>query len=142
MFNLAGKVKALEKERDFYKNLVMSPDANHRAYNEMQIPGDYRCQVCGVIGVKLWRYYQTMKLELFCVECAHKEQDKEMKIKNGFLEGCDQVGWLVPAVPTFDPLQSYWGYTSVPNVGVLWWARLPLFHDDRHNIEPAPTGED
>lgn len=39
-------------------------------------------------------------------------------------ERCDQVGSMVPAVPTEDGM-TYWGYTSVPQSGVDWWHRLP-----------------
>ncbi len=38
---------------------------------------------------------------------------------------CDQIGWLVPAVPTKEG-DTYWGYTSVPQAGVKWWERLPI----------------
>jgi hypothetical protein len=36
----------------------------------------------------------------------------------------DQIGWMVPAVPTPDG-DTFWGYTSVPLEGVLWWKALP-----------------
>jgi len=35
----------------------------------------------------------------------------------------DQIGWLVPAVPTEDG--SFWGYTSVPPEACEWWYKLP-----------------
>jgi len=39
-------------------------------------------------------------------------------------ERTDQIGWRVPAVPTEDG-ESYWGYTSVPQLGCDWWSNLP-----------------
>lgn len=39
-------------------------------------------------------------------------------------ERTDQIGWMVPAVPTEDGT-SFWGYTSVPQAGCVWWANLP-----------------
>jgi len=36
----------------------------------------------------------------------------------------DQIGWLVPAVPTPDG-ESFWGYTSVPQDACQWWHALP-----------------
>ncbi len=37
---------------------------------------------------------------------------------------CDQIGWLVPAVPVAEG-DTYWGYSSVPDAGCQWWYRLP-----------------
>ena len=39
-------------------------------------------------------------------------------------ERYDQIGWLVPAVPTEEG-DTFWGYTSVPEPGCQWWYRLP-----------------
>jgi hypothetical protein len=43
----------------------------------------------------------------------------------------DSLGWLVPAVPTEEG-DTYWGYTSVPAMGCLWWRSLksPDWTDD------------
>lgn len=38
----------------------------------------------------------------------------------------DQIRWLVPAVPVENEPESFWGYTSVPQEGVVWWVNLPL----------------
>lgn len=40
-------------------------------------------------------------------------------------ERTDQIGWMVPAVPTEDGA-SFWGYTSVPQPGCAWWTNLPI----------------
>jgi len=37
-----------------------------------------------------------------------------------------QIGWRVPAIPTEDG-DTFWGYTSVPQAGCDWWAKLPFF---------------
>ena len=37
----------------------------------------------------------------------------------------DQIGWLVPAIPTPDN-ETFWGYTSVPSHSVVWWWSVPL----------------
>lgn len=101
-------------------------------YTKHAVPDGYVCADCGAFGVKLWREYQTF-LEnqvLRCCKCAGKSQNKDVSSidadgKRVDQTGCrtDQIGWLVPAVPTEDG--SYWGYTSVPAEGCIWWRRLP-----------------
>lgn len=101
-------------------------------------PDWYKCRSCGTQGVKLWRLYQTfsVKPKLLCCHCAAKDQGKD--IEGIDADGCyqnkskhskvtfhtDQIGWLVPAVPTEEG-PAYWGYSSVPEAGVEWWRRLP-----------------
>jgi len=98
-----------------------------------QTPSGYVCSACEARGVKLWRQYQTFAehIELLCAECALKDQKKTGPIdddgkreSNGMRS--DQIGWLVPAVPTEDG-GTFWGYTSVPESGVRWWRRLPTY---------------
>lgn len=36
----------------------------------------------------------------------------------------DQIGFRVPAVPT-EENDTFWGYTSVPEAGCIWWGNLP-----------------
>jgi hypothetical protein len=91
----------------------------------------YACSRCGACGCKLWRDYQTFleHLKLYCCRCAGAAQgvDTAGADASGRLPpGTDQVGWLVPAVPTPD-LSTFWGYTSVPEEGVAWWRALPTF---------------
>jgi hypothetical protein len=98
-------------------------------------PADYKCTKCGAPGCKLWRQYQTFanSIKLLCVDCSAADQSmqlvelREDGTHQHRADGwrCDQIGWLVPAVPTEDG-ESYWGYTSVPEPGVQWWKRLPL----------------
>lgn len=84
----------------------------------------YECGDCGISGVKLWREYQTFldHQRLRCVRCAEKDQNRRLDLGR---EGSDQIGWLIPAVPTPDG-DSFWGYTSVPLADVEWWNALPL----------------
>lgn len=80
-------------------------------------PDDYCCHDCGATGVKLWRPSHTFveNVELRCRECS---LDREGKQGHG-----DAIGGLVPAVPTEDG-ETFWGYSSVPLAGVVWWYRL------------------
>lgn len=39
-------------------------------------------------------------------------------------ERTDQIGWRIPAVPT-EENDTFWGYTSVPEPGCIWWRNLP-----------------
>lgn len=79
----------------------------------------YSCKDCGKSGVKLWREYQTFldHITLRCKDCSQKSENRMLE------PGCDQIGWLVPAVPTDDG--SFWGYTSVPEHLCKWWKDLP-----------------
>ena len=82
----------------------------------------YECGECGASGVKLWRQYQTFldHQELFCQVCAEADQGK--LLADGY--STDQIGWLVPAVPTAEG-DTFWGYTSVPEDRCIWWRALP-----------------
>lgn len=103
------------------------------AFSYSRTPADYKCSKCGACKCKLWRQYQTFAnhIELLCVDCAGKDQDKDVSDldeKGRRLDGdfgrIDQIGWLVPAVPTEDGT-TYWGYCSVPPDGCEWWHGLP-----------------
>ncbi len=100
-------------------------------------PRDYKCAKCGVHGCKLWREYQTFAdyTDLYCCDCAAKDQKKDVSTidasgrydsnsEHGAGTRTDQIGWLVPAVPTEEG-NTYWGYTSVPEPAVKWWIGLP-----------------
>ena len=91
---------------------------------------EYKCSKCGIESVRLWRQYQTFLdyVELMCVDCAEKDQNRPSGFdKNGnkILGQTDQIGWLVPAVPTIED-DTFWGYSSVPQDRVKWWYSLPL----------------
>lgn len=99
-------------------------------YKQKSVPGDYKCDDCSVFGVRLWREYQTIasQTKLLCAHCAEKDQQNnhDPGWKSSFSSGNgDQIGWLIPAVPT-EGSDTYWGYTSVPDDGVEWWKNLPI----------------
>lgn len=94
----------------------------------------YQCSKCGCKNQKLWRQYQTIAsaIELMCVGCSLTDQRKSTS-KDYFFEGTsDQIGWMVPAVPTVLPDadgnvpegETFWGYSSVPEESVKWWNEL------------------
>ncbi len=106
----------------------------------------YVCSSCKCSGLKLWRDYNTFlsHCELKCATCATPAQiayetknytdenrdylgaldpDGLFMFRNG-----DQLGGLVPAIPTPDG-ETFWGYTSVPNEDILWWYALPTYQN-------------
>lgn len=105
------------------------------SYADNVVPEGYVCKVCGASGCKLWRQYNTFAdhIELHCAVCAAAKDNEDLSTMDdkGFhasslLRGMrtDQLCGLMPAVPTEDG-ESYWGYTTVPQPGCNWWARLP-----------------
>ncbi len=102
----------------------------------------YQCMDCNVKGVKLWRIAACSRIEIRCVGCAEKYAKGTFNrlwdySRNRFFDG-DQMYFghtnLVPAIPDPLPEESgllpddvdWWGYTSVPQAGVVWWKRLPM----------------
>ena len=99
-------------------------------YLSKETPKNYVCDVCNIQHVKLWRRYQCFLnyQKLFCVICALKDQNEKGPVDDrGYrkdLNITNTIGWLVPAVPTEEE-DTYWGYTSIPKAGILWWENLP-----------------
>lgn len=92
----------------------------------------YRCGECGATGVRLWREYNTFLnyQHLYCRTCAVKDQKKTPEDLEEYERiRCDQIGWLVPAVPTRDG-DTFWGYSSVPQGLCNWWFSLPTMADE------------
>lgn len=100
---------------------------------------EYKCSICNSSGCKLWRDYNTFldNLSLYCLTCASKHTKEEVTevtpegkipwyFKSRFMGYCDQIGSLVPAVPTEDNT-TFWGYTSVPAHLCIWWKKLPNY---------------
>lgn len=89
-------------------------------------PKGYTCQNCKAVGVKLWREYNTFlsHQRLLCKKCIEAECSEYYKKLAKDYPETDQIGGMVPAVPTEDGT-TFWGYTSVPPEGVDWWYRLP-----------------
>lgn len=111
----------------------------------MRIVGiNYACSSCGLEGHKLWRQYQTFadRVRLFCAVCSEADQGQKVDLgvpfdgsnQAAWRRPSDQIGWLVPAVPV-EGEEAFWGYTSVPNEAVGWWAALPTFTDPAREIE-------
>lgn len=89
----------------------------------------YKCSSCGAENCKLWRMYNTFwsHQHLSCGPCALADQKQKGPIDtDGCINNCDQIGWLVPAVPTPDG-ETFWDYTLVPPEGVAWWRNLPSY---------------
>lgn len=105
-------------------------------YANPAVPSDYKCGQCGAKGVKLWRLYNVFldHQKLFCCDCAAIDQRKKTAVARIDSDGRvpyerfggrgDQIGSLIPAVPT-EENDTFWGYTSVPQPGVEWWRALP-----------------
>ena len=112
-------------------------------------PKGYRCQRCGGKGIKLWRLWNSFLSHqmLLCARCAApgRTVDADGKSTSPIMARCGLPDWksdqledevskmgsLAPAVPTEDG-QTYWGYTSVPEPGCIWWKSLPTYK------EPTP----
>jgi hypothetical protein len=98
------------------------------------VPTTYKCNDCGATNCKLWREYNIFLSHqtLRCAVCAGKDQKKSVKTIdiNGKMlskwtgSRTDQIGSLIPAVPT-EENDTYWGYSSVPTNGCDWWKHLP-----------------
>lgn len=109
---------------------------------------DYVCSSCERSGVKLWRDYNAFldHCELKCAECVTpaqveyeaKHYTEQNRSSLGALDpdglftfrSSDQLGGLVPAVPTPDG-ETFWSYSSVPPEDILWWYALPTYPDAR-----------
>lgn len=94
-------------------------------------PATYHCAGCGAHDCKLWRQYNVFAshIRLLCLDCAGRDQkldliyDDDGRVLTTDGSRTDQIGSLIPAVPTEDG-RTFWGYTSVPGAGVRWWQRL------------------
>jgi hypothetical protein len=101
-------------------------------YSKVETPLDYVCSVCGAKNVKLWRGYMacTDHIKLHCARCAALVGNEDISDidDNGMHTGknsrTDQIGNYIPAVPP-ETIFSFWGYTTVPIAGILWWRNLP-----------------
>ena len=102
------------------------------------------CGKCGARGSKMWREYNTFAdhTAVLCGPCALVAQKKTGTIDaDGKRMGehgtaSDQIGWMVPAIPDVEG-HGFWGYTSVPEDGVLWWRALPSYPAERSGAARA-----
>ena len=83
---------------------------------------DYVCKKCGVSGKKLWRPYMLAFEDLMCMKCIPDVIHPDILEK--VLDGGDQCGWWVAAVPYKNG--GFWGYNAVPANLADWWRNLPL----------------
>lgn len=87
------------------------------------IPDYYKCGRCGAEGVKLFRKSATsepvLEQPLLCGDCTVTEQGHTLNLAES-----DQCWGRCPAIP--DLRGGWWGYTSVPAEGCVWWRALPL----------------
>lgn len=91
------------------------------------VPADYLCKICRATGIKLWRDTGFAgPFDLSCFNCACQVLGPLRPDDSGDFRAhtSDQLGNLVPAVPTKDGL-GYWGYSAVPDDAVDWWYSLP-----------------
>lgn len=108
------------------------PDIGPFFYMPM-VPAGYECGTCTSRSCKLWRVGGSSHVELRCALCALREEkltglvvDDEGRIDDPQFGKIDQLGKYIPAVPTEDG-KDWWGYTSVPWAGVMWWKSLPTY---------------
>lgn len=110
-------------------------------YLSTKTPDNYVCGQCGATGIKLWRClaFCVSQVDLRCAKCLdHGEVDEEGYFKDSKYGKSDQcfikeLGSMLPAIPTEEE-NTYWGYTSVPMDGVMWWRNLPNERKDELNV--------
>lgn len=124
------------------------------SYRSYEVPVGYTCSKCQTHGVKLWRVYQTMGIELCCAKCACEACDEDIDPKTIDDDGMrprikeyaqpgertDQIGIWIPAVPDEEG-DGFWGYTSVPDWGCEWWKSLPVLAERRAFLTLFPSAE-
>jgi len=101
-------------------------------YTKNNVPKNYKCHICDVQNVKLWRDSRVCAsdITLFCARCASLKTNVDISSINK--EGVyfkeylwtDQIEDLLPAVPTENE-RTFWHYTTVPQIAIEWWKRLP-----------------
>lgn len=102
----------------------------------------YQCSSCSVDGMKLWRPIHGLSGWL-CARCAtdiersrlQDETDRHLLSiwpfdtdGNFTFSAGDQLGDMLPAVPTVDGSEVY-GYGSVPEERARWWHAMPTHAD-------------
>jgi hypothetical protein len=101
---------------------IMNPTTESAEYSVDM--SKYTCHKCGRGGIRLWREYMRFVVELRCYVCVQSKEPAEKVAR--YLKGeTDQIGLWIPAVPMDEKMDSYWGYTAVPQPGVDFWKRLP-----------------
>lgn len=93
-------------------------------------PPGYRCLLCGASGVRLWREYNCIAtaITLHCFDCAILKNggtEKQYRFERGehYTPDDSEIAGLVAAIPTAEG-DTFWGYSSVPAEGCVWWRSL------------------
>lgn len=102
-------------------------------YSKVTTPLFYKCASCGTTGVKLWRLYVTLQIELLCAECAVRLSEICEKSILIMPDGSHmtklgisfEIGGRVPAVPV-EGERAYWGVCTISKKGFEWWKGLPI----------------
>jgi len=135
-------ISDLRERVDRYRRRIYNPEERRLmepfSYQDKATPDGYRCHQCGATQRKLWRDIRVVAtaIKLSCGSCALSQEkvtgpiDNRGRVKtfdftNRDGELSDQIGGLLPAVPTEDG-RTFWGYTSVPADACAWWRGLPL----------------
>jgi hypothetical protein len=98
----------------------------------------YKCGTCGAKDCKLWREHGIYsRVILKCAPCAAEYGKRDISSIDGNGtrltpeydwagdKRSDQIGWYVPAVPTDDEFEAYWGITSTPLDAYQKWQLFP-----------------
>jgi hypothetical protein len=98
-------------------------------------PDWYKCSVCEITGVQLWRGYSSLPIELECEICANKRYGLEPEGKR---KEKHSIKWSVPAIPVCLDKEKpeklpWWGYSSVPPDGISWWESMPSVIKEKIN---------
>ncbi|HEU5122231.1 MAG TPA: hypothetical protein VFT59_05285 [Candidatus Saccharimonadales bacterium] len=97
------------------------------------VPSGYECGNCRRTGVKLWRRGATLTPSaLLCAYCGANLEGVDVnsirvdgtRLVDGGRD-TDQIGGLVPAVPTATN-DGFWGYGGIPAEAYAWWRQLPV----------------
>jgi hypothetical protein len=106
-----------------FKPIVMSAFSYEKFTRTQSTPPGYVCGTCGISGIRLYRDYNIgmYAQELSCTLCTALMGKREYDPRRPH-----SFGWKVAAVPTEEG-DTFWGYTSVPREGVIWWDCLPAF---------------
>jgi hypothetical protein len=95
-----------------------------------ETPSGYRCLVCNAHGVRLWREYNCIAsaITLRCFDCAILKAGgtaKPYSFEKGqhYTPDDSEISGLVAAIPTAEG-DTFWGYSSVPDEGCVWWRSL------------------
>ena len=109
--------------------------------SEKNIPGSYKCSICGATNCKLWRNSEGQNRSpiLLCVACVLISSDKKILCIDAdgthSKDSCssnrtDRIGFCVPAVPIPNS-NRYWGWGLAPSNDYSWWKKLPTLPPEK-----------